>query len=423
MLRYNKKNKFIKYFFFFFRQFLLINATSIFIPIIYGLDFSRILILNSISNIIYMFVCCRKNKYVDLESYLGPNFIFFSPQLIFFLSKNKQENLIGAFIFYAIILQIIVFFVIKFGFNWINFFFPPEIIGLILISIILNVNICSILNNRLILNINEIWNLKYDFIFIFTILVIIFSIYICKNYLFMSIWISTLINYILSIILKVNKFNNNNLYDNDKLKLFYYPNFDINVIILLFPFVFISLTQHINCFFLIKKMKKNEDLINNYDLFKSVMINSIVNILSIFIGSIPLTLYHENLNLYNLKKKKIFLYKKYTYFFYFKIILFSLFFYKLINLFFFNIPLPVLLGVYFFLCSVIFFSGISLFNYFNIYNVKNILLLLIMFLININDFKLNIWKINFNNIILSIIICLLINFIFKIFNYIRYTIF
>lgn len=419
MYWYKKSRSLFNYITFFFRYFFMVNATTIFGYYFLRLNPSNMLISNGISSIIYAFICKKENIF---NSYLSPNFLFLSSSLLFILSKYNYEYLMGAFISYIVIHFITGLLIYKFGYNWLNIVFPSKIISLILI--VSNFNILFfVCKNIFLMFKNYIWNFQYDFVFLIVLIFLLLSVFLLKHFLFTSIWLSAILGYIIIYFCGTHGLNNlGHVINNIKLfslpKLFIYPKFDLNIILPILPFSIISIIQHINCFYLMENMKHKRDLKNNPDLLKSLLVNNLVDIISVFFGSIPFSLYNENINS-NFNKKKY--NRNIIYIPSLVMIIFS--FISKINFFIYSIPSIIVWALYIVLCISVLFSGLLILFRSNIYyNLQDLFLFAIVTLISVSNIQIVFRNIIIDNIMFSIISSLTINLLFKFYNYMKYKI-
>ncbi len=388
---------------------LSISIIIIIVSSILHINSSVLFLLNSINNIIYIYLYGNK-----FPSYLIPNIIFISP-ILYLFKFHKYEYILSGFFFYGLIFLILSFIIKKYDFLWLNYFFPPTIIGLLIIVMSLDSSIFLIKE----IDTN---NLKSFSVFLFTFLTTILSSIFWNKFIFIPTFIGLISGCILSLYL--NLVDLTKLYNVPWLNFpkIYFLQFNWKIPLIIFPLIFLSLIEYIsfiiitekNCF---KKTKNNKNT-----LFKSILINSTLNMLLTFFGSIPSIFNNESIKLIPIKKKldkkninsNLIIYIT-------SLILILLSFIGKVQMLIELIPIQVIIGISLLIYGTILFSGIKIlcFNI-NWNNFKDILLIFITIIFGISGFKITYRNIEIKGLILSIILSLILNLLFKFINYVKF---
>ncbi len=391
----------------------IILQTTILTTLLININPSTIFICNGLLTLIYLLL--SKNKTPIFLTYN----IFFLPYIIFFIQNNyKYENIIYGFIISSIILYLIGHIIKYYGIKWINLIFPAYLsgswlilIGIKLIKFSFKISNCYINNNI---------NITNTLLFLFTLLNIILINFLYKKFIsIISILLSIIISYIVSIYLKIINIKHINTISWFKLPILSLHTYSINIesIFFIIPIIFLILIEHINHFTILFKFTKNW----NKELQEFIKTNSIIIFLSSFLGYIPISICSENVKTFLINKKK----RKYKnnkiYINYITSIITILL--SFLNKFIFiiqSIPKPIVSACNIFIFGMLIISGIKIISEnINLNNKNNILILLILIILGIINLNFQIFKLKLNNIfILSII-----NIIIIIFNLFKYILF
>ncbi len=371
----------------------IINITT---AIIVGIDPANIFLLNGISNIIYLIL----NKF-KFPSYLTTNLMFISPITIL-LSKYKYEYILSSFILYGILFFITGIIIKYHDFYWLNYILPPHLLGLIITIMGLDLSYISI--RKL-----DLSNWKSILIFFFTFSVIIISSIFWNEFLFVPISIGLILGYTLSLFLKVINFKNINETPWFVLPKIYFPKFNTELLPIVFPIFLISIIEYISFIILANKIKNIK--LNKNKLCKHILINSILNTLFCFFGSIPFTFYNESIRYISLNEFNLVI-----------IITSILFiFISFLGKFFIfiqSIPIQIIISISLFIYGLIISSGIKIIvnSNINFNNFQNILLIFITLISGI-IFKFTYNNVEIKGLVLTILVGLSLNLLFKIINY------
>lgn len=385
-----------------------VSTIIIVISSILQINSSTLFLLNSINNIIYIFL--YKSKF---PIYLVPNMIFTSPSL-YFIFKYGYEYVLNSFFFYGLVFLLIGFLIKKYDFFWLNYIFPPNIIGLLIVVMSLDSSITLI--NKIDIN-----NSKLFSVFLSTFLVTIFSSIFWNKFLFVPIFIGIIFGYTLSIYL--NLINLQLLYNAPWFCLpkVYLPKFNLEVSLVVFPIVFLSLIEYISFIIITEKnyFKKKNNKKNI--LFKSIFLNGILNMLLSFFGSIPSSFYNESIKLMsiksNLKKNNI---NSNLIVYITSIFFIILSFIGKIHILIKLIPIQVVIGITLLIYGIMLSSGLEILS-FNLYlnDFKNILLIFTVIIFGVSGFKIIYRNIEIKGLVLSILLSVVLNLLFKFINYLN----
>ncbi len=386
---------------------LSVSVIIIMMSSLLNINPSTLLLLNSINNIVYNFLCKNKSSL-----YLIPNLIFISPVSMLLLSKYKYEYILCGFIFYSLCFFLLSFLIKKYSFFWLNFFFPPIVIGLIIIVMGLDLSIISI--EKLSIN-----NWKSLFLFLFTFLITIFSSIVWNDFVFIPVFIGIIFGYTLALTLGL--VNLTKLYEIPWFYLpkIYFPKFNLEVFFIILPVIFLSLIEYISFLVITEKINFKNKIDKKNILFKSILINGIINTILSFLGSIPSIFHSESIKLLSrneLKNKNNNLIIYIT-----SIIFIILSFIGKIHILIKLIPIQVILGISLFVYGTILCSGIRILINSNIdfNNFDNTLLISVILITGI-IFKIVYKNIKIKGLILSILVGIILNLLFKIINYIKF---
>src|SRR5690606_22929640 len=100
-------------------------GSTVFVPILFGVDPATILLMNGIGTLLYLWICKGR-----IPAYLGSSFAFISPVLVV-LSGGSYETALGGFIAAGIIFSAVAVIVRFAGTRWIDIVFPPAAMGAI----------------------------------------------------------------------------------------------------------------------------------------------------------------------------------------------------------------------------------------------------------------------------------------------------
>ncbi len=391
MISKTKKKKFLnKLFLFNIQNLISISLINITTALIIGINPETVFLLNGLSNLAYLIL----NKF-KLPSYIIPNLMFISP-IIILLQKYKYELILSSFILYGILFFFTGLIIKYYGFYWLNYLLPPSLLGIIITIMGLDLSLISIQK----LNVS---NWKLMFVFLSTFLVIIISSLFWNKYLSVPILMGLIFGYVSSLFLKIINFEK--IYETPWFILpkIYFPEFNIEVLPIILPIFLMSLIEYISFLIIIKEKY----------IYKSIMINSILNIIFSFFGSIPFTFYNENIELVSFKEFNFIIFISSIFFIFISFLGKFFIFIKLI-------PMQIIIGISLFIYGLIISSGIKIIIDSNIdmNNFQNILLVFITFMSGI-VLKLVYKNIEIKGLILTIIVGLILNLLFKFINLIK----
>ncbi len=382
-----------------------ISIISIITSLIIGINPSTIFLLNSVNNIIYLIL----NNF-RFPSYLIPNLMLISP-IIRLSSKYEYKYILNGFIFYGIIFLLSGLIIKKYGFYWLNFIFPPKILGLIITIIGLDLSNISI--QKL-----DVSNWKLMSVFLFTFFVIFISSIFWNRILFVPIFIGLISGYTLALYFKIISFKE--LY---KTPWFVFPeiyfpkwNFNLDIFCIIFPVILFSIVEYVSFIIITKRIYNNNYLNEKNLLFKSIFINSILNIILSFLGSIPSNFYNNSMKFMSISLNKFNLIIFLT-----SILFIFISFLGKIFVFIKLIPMQIILSISLFMYGIIISSGIKIMidSNINFNNFKNVILIFIAFISGISDFKLVYKNIEIKGLVLTIFVVIVLNLLFKFINFLK----
>ncbi len=365
-----------------------INIKYLFFTLVNIIIFNKILNIDTILLLIFykikILIFYLLNKNIFSELYIGYNYIIIYP-LINLLSKSKSQYLLNLLIIYEILFFIFNLFVRKKIIN-LNIFSDNILSLLILmVSFDFSKNILFFFKN---IHLHIKW--KYIIISLFTFFLCNLIFLISKKFSHVYIMISIFLSKILFSILKLKEINNNYYYYLKYKKIY----FNFNNLFLIIPFIIISFFEYINYYYLTNKNYKY--------LNKFILINNLLNIIFLYIFFIPpSTIYKENYDKLNFKNILL------------NFIL-SFFIFYIIKKFSIIIPIPIIIGILMYFCSITIMSSIKIINTsINFSKINNLLIFSTILILYISNIELYIKNININNITVLMILSLLLNFIFN----------
>ncbi len=381
-----------------------ISIISIITALIVGINPATIFFLNSINNVMYLVL--NNFRY---PSYMIPNLMFISPIVMLISKYKKYEFILSGFIFYGILFFLMSFIITKYGFYWLNFIFPPNLLGLIIT--IMGLDLINISIQKL-----NVSNWKLMSIFLFTFLVTTLSSIFWHNFLFVPIFIGLISGYTLSILLNVISLKK--IYETPWFVLpkiyFLKTNFSLDIFLIILPIALVSVIEYISFLIITKEINKDDSNEKNL-LCKSILVNSFINIILSFVGSIPSIFYNESIKLTYLKNKFNLVIFLTSILFIFISFLGKIF--VLIQL----IPMQSIIGISLFVYGIMIPSGIKIMmdSNINLNNFQNIILIFVTFISGVSGFKLVYKNIEIKGLVLTIIVGVILNLLFKFINYFK----
>lgn len=385
-------------------------GSTVLVPNMFGVDPGMILLMNGIGTLLYIFLCKGK-----IPAYLGSSFAFISPVLIV-LAGDPEANYgkaLGAFIVTGIIFCIVAFIVKYAGTKWIDFVFPPAVMGAIIAMIGLELvpvaaGMAGFLPEK-----GQSIDPKIITISLVTLGVTVFGSVLFRGFAkIIHILIGIVVGYALSFALGVvdtEKIANAKFLSGPELTT---PVFDSGAIWSIIPVAIVVIVEHIG-HLLVTSNIVGKDLSKDPGLHRSLLGNGISTILSGFVGSTPNTTYGENIGVMALTKVySVFVIGGAA------IIAIILSFSGTFSAVVANIPTPVMGGVSLLLFGVIAASGLRIFveQKVDFSKASNMILATIVLVTGISGVTLKIGTVELKGMALATIVGVLMALLFKFFE-------
>ena len=328
-------------------------GSTVLVPNMFGVDPGMILLMNGIGTLLYILLCKGK-----IPAYLGSSFAFIAP-VLFVLEGDPEANYgkaLGAFIVTGIIFCLVALIVKYAGTKWIDFVFPPAVMGAIIAMIGLELVPVAAGMAGFLPEEGQSIDPKIITISLATLGVTVFGAILFRGFSkIIHILIGIVVGYALSFALGVvdtEKIANAKFLSAPELTT---PVFDNGAIWSIIPVALVVIVEHIG-HLLVTSNIVGRDLSKDPGLHRSLLGNGISTILSGFVGSTPNTTYGENIGVMALTKVySIFVIAGAA------IIAILLSFSGTFSAVVANIPTPVMGGVSLLLFGVIAASGLRIF--------------------------------------------------------------
>ncbi|NMO96759.1 uracil permease [Paenibacillus lemnae] len=280
-------------------------GSTVLVPNIFGVDPGMILLMNGIGTLLYILLCKGK-----IPAYLGSSFAFLAPVGIV-LQDNPDANYgkaLGAFIITGIIFCIVALIVKFAGTRWIDFVFPPAVMGAIIAMIGLElVPVAADMAGFLPPSdpaAAESWSMDPATV---TVSLVTLGVTVFGSVLFrgfpkiIHILIGIISGYALSFALglvETDKISGASFFSAPTVTT---PEWDLAAILTIIPVSIVVIVEHIG-HLLVTSNIVGKDLSKNPGLHRSLLGNGISTVLSGFVGSTPNTTYGENIGVMALTK-------------------------------------------------------------------------------------------------------------------------
>ncbi len=384
----------MKLIFYILEQIIITLINNILISNLINIDISNLILFNGISVLIYLLLNNNNLFPVSLEI----NFILIPIILLFNKYNNYKYNfIISGFTFLGIIFYIISMHINIKNLIKINLFLPKSIIITNIILIILE--FFRIFYNQIFLNSK---NNLLNILILYTVINLLIFKKIFKNIKFeIILFINIIINFITLNYFNYIEFNYYKLLPIFKLPTIYKYSLNFKSIIIILPFIFIFLIEHISYITILNI--KNNKFLTTEKINKSFFANSISILIASLFGSLPCTISEKNIINNNKNINKINNIKKKNIHIFLSIIYIIISFINILNITKF-IPIYIIYGAFIYIYISILLSSINILIK-NLYfkDLIIIMISLIIYILNIN----NIYRIS-----LSLIISLIFNIIY-----------
>ncbi|QCT02014.1 uracil-xanthine permease [Paenibacillus algicola] len=280
-------------------------GSTVLVPNIFGVDPGMILLMNGIGTLIYILLCKGK-----IPAYLGSSFAFIAPVSLVLMGDPGANygKALGAFIITGVIFCVIALIVKYAGTGWIDFVFPPAVMGAIIAMIGLELVPVAANMAGLLPPSNPVeaegWSMNPEVV---TVSMVTLGVTVLGSVLFrgfpkiIHILIGIASGYALSFYLglvETDKISEAAFFTAPTLTT---PEWDIAAIFTIIPVSIVVIVEHIG-HLLVTSNIVGKDLSKNPGLHRSLLGNGISTILSGFVGSTPNTTYGENIGVMALTK-------------------------------------------------------------------------------------------------------------------------
>jgi len=387
-------------------------GSTVLVPNLFGVDPGMILLMNGIGTLLYILLCKGK-----IPAYLGSSFAFISPVLIV-LDNDPVANYskaLGAFIVTGIIFCLVALIVKYAGTKWIDFVFPPAVMGAIIAMIGLELVPVAAGMAGLLPQEGQSIDPKVITISLTTLGVTVLGSVLFRGFAkIIHILIGIVVGYALSFamgMVETEKIANANFLSAPELTT---PVFDSGAIWSILPVALVVIVEHIG-HLLVTSNIVGKDLSKDPGLHRSLLGNGVSTILSGFVGSTPNTTYGENIGVMALTKVySVFVIGGAA------VIAIILSFSGTFSSVVANIPVPVMGGVSLLLFGVIAASGLRIFveQKVDFSKASNMILATIVLVTGISGVTLKIpnTSIELKGMALATIVGVLMALLFKVFE-------
>ncbi|WP_342574695.1 uracil permease [Paenibacillus sp. FSL M8-0142] len=385
-------------------------GSTVLVPNLFGVDPGMILLMNGIGTLLYIFFCKGK-----IPAYLGSSFAFIAPVLMV-LDGNPDANYgkaLGAFIVTGVIFCLVALIVKYAGTKWIDFVFPPAVMGAIIAMIGLELVPVAADMAGLLPAEGESINPTTVTISLVTLGVTVFGSVLFRGFpKIIHILIGIVVGYALSFALGVvetEKIAEASFLSMPEITT---PVFDATAIFSIILVSLVVIVEHIG-HLLVTSNIVGRDLAKDPGLHRSLLGNGVSTILSGFVGSTPNTTYGENIGVMALTK----VYSVYV-IAGAAVIAILLSFSGSFSAVVANIPTPVMGGVSLLLFGVIAASGLRIFveQKVDFSKASNMIMATLVFVTGISGVSLKIWTVELKGMALATIVGMCLAILFKLFE-------
>lgn len=388
-------------------------GSTVLVPNIFGVDPGMILLMNGIGTLLYIFICRGK-----IPAYLGSSFAFIGPVSTVLLKYADDPGrgyslALGAFIVTGIIFVLVALIIRYAGTRWIDFVFPPAVMGAVVATIGLELVPVAARMAGILKPENALaWTPDRNTIIISmtTLAVTVIGAVMFRGFpKIIHILIGIIAGYGLAFLMKevdTAAIAASSFFDTPTITT---PSFNWNVIFTIIPVSLVVIVEHIG-HLLVTSNIVGRDLSKDPGLDRSLFSNGISTIFSGFFGSTPNTTYGENIGVMALTK---------VYSIYviggaavIAIVLsFSGTFSSVIS----NIPAAVMGGVSLLLFGIIAASGLRIFveQKVDFSKASNMIMATLVLVVGISGIQLNIGSVELKGMALATIVGIFLALFFK----------
>lgn len=389
-------------------------GSTVLVPNIFGVDPSVILLMNGIGTLLYILICKGK-----IPAYLGSSFAFLGPVGVVLLwpgdHMDNYSKALGAFIVIGIVFVLVALLVKVAGTAWIDFLFPPVVMGCVVALIGLELlpvaaDLAGLLGTKDADTGIVSFSANAILISIVTLSVTVLGAVLFRGFpKIIHILIGIAVGYIVAYLL--GEVNTAAVAEASFLSLpnFTAPSWDIAAILTILPAALVVIVEHVG-HLLVTSNIVGKDLSKDPGLHRSLMGNGISTILSGFVGSTPNTTYGENIGVMALTRVySVFVVGGAA------VIAIVLSFSGTFSASIANIPGPVMGGVSLLLFGVIAVSGLRILVEQKVDFSKsvNMLLAALILGVGLSGITLTIGEVSLKGMALATIVGILVNLIFR----------
>lgn len=269
-------------------------GSTVFVPLLFGVDPATILLMNGIGTLFYLWLCRGQ-----IPAYLGSSFAFISPVLAVLASYSYEAALSG-FIAAGVIFVAVALIVRFAGTGWIDIVFPPAAMGAIVAVIGLELvpaaaRMAGYIPPEGVLPDN--WSMDASTVIIstFTLLITIIGTIAFRGFLkIIPILIGIVSGYVLAVIMGAVDFSGLEEASFLSLPTFYFPEWNWSAVAIIAPVSLVVIAEHIGHLVVTGNIV-GKDLSKDPGLHRSMLGNGISTVVSGFVGATPNTTYGENI--------------------------------------------------------------------------------------------------------------------------------
>ncbi|GGN97455.1 uracil permease [Saccharibacillus kuerlensis] len=388
-------------------------GSTVLVPNIFGVDPSVILLMNGIGTLLYILICKGR-----IPAYLGSSFAFLVPVGAVLGTPGNMENYskaLGAFIVIGVVFILVALLVKVAGTAWIDFMFPPVVMGCVVALIGLELlpvaaNLAGLLGttdpNTGVIS----YSTQAIVISLTTLGVTVLGAVLFRGFpKIIHILIGIAVGYLVAFLM--GEVNTAAVADASFISLpnFTTPTWDLAAIFTILPAALVVIVEHIG-HLLVTSNIVGKDLSKDPGLHRSLLGNGVSTVLSGFVGSTPNTTYGENIGVMALTRVySVFVVGGAA------IIAILLSFSGTFSAAVANIPGPVMGGVSLLLFGVIAVSGLRIFVEQKVDFSKSINMLLAALILGtgLSGIKLTIGEVELKGMALATIVGIVVNLIFR----------
>lgn len=385
-------------------------GSTVLVPKMLGVDPSMILLMNGIGTLLYILLCKGR-----IPAYLGSSFAFIAPVLVV-LDKDPAANYgkaLGAFIVVGVIFCLVALIVKYAGTKWIDFVFPPAVMGAVIAMIGLELVPVAAGMAGLLPEEGKSIDPKAITISLTTLCVTVLGSILFRGFAkIIHILIGITVGYGLSLamgMVDTQKIASANFLSAPELTT---PVFDSGAIFTIIPVALVVIVEHIG-HLLVTSNIVGKDLSKDPGLHRSLLGNGVSTILSGFVGSTPNTTYGENIGVMALTKVySVFVIGGAA------VIAIFLSFSGTFSSIVASIPVPVMGGVSLLLFGIIAASGLRIFveQKVDFSKASNMILATVVLVTGISGVTFKFYTIELKGMALATIVGVLMALLFKVFE-------